>query len=120
MYWELEKIMSINSNLRDTFEEKSDYENALNEIYENFDGYFGVKTEFDEWTTNEDGEIIEHTEEETKKFYEKIWDMTYKIMLKKEFTNKIYNPKQRITEAYDMGFKHGLESAQSVIHEICG
>lgn len=116
--YELEKLILINYELKtNSLQEKSDYEKALNNLYENFEGYYGIVSEFDEWGTNEDGEQIKHSEKETKKFYEYISDLIYNMLIKKAFkkTNEL---EKLLQKEYDSGFNDGLVQAQSAMMEI--
>ena len=107
-HWELAQLFNINNHLRDTFEDLEDYQKALNDMYESFEGYLGIRFDFEEWTINEDGEIIERNLEESKVFYEKMWTKIYKMLIMKTFKQMYYDPEEEKNIAYDLGFRDGL------------
>lgn len=118
MHWELAKLFEINNELRNTVEDLEDYQKALNDMYETYEGYLGIRFEFDEWTINECGETIERDWNESKKFYEKMWSKIYKMLIKKTFKQLFYDPEGERNRAYDLGFRDGLASAESAFNEL--
>lgn len=116
--WEIEQLMRINWNLENgTLEELEDYQEALNELYEIFECYYGIRCEFDEWTTNENGDIINRTYMEHKLFYEEITKKIYKILIKKAFEEE-FDLNEIKEKEYSSGFNDGLVQAQSAMMEI--
>lgn len=96
MKWELGTLFYINNELRNTFEEIEDYQKALNDLYENYMHHISIKLDFEEWTFNENGDIIKHSEEEYHLFYDKIWNKIYHIILYNTFKETF--PEYKITK----------------------
>ena len=82
---DIKELYKIDEELDNSKYKKEDFMNALNEIYEKFEGYYGIKTEMEEWLINEEGEQINKTFEEIKKFYFKLTEKIYKMLIKKEY-----------------------------------
>lgn len=108
MHWELAQLFAINNTLRNTVEDLEDYQLALNDMYESFEGYLGIRFDFEEWTFDENGDIIERSLKESQKFYEKMWTKIYKMLIMKTFKEMYYDPEEEKNTAYDLGFRDGL------------
>ena len=85
MNWELKQLFEIDKELQDSDYKIEDIKNALNNIYETFEGYFGIKTEMDEWNLDENGDVIEHNHRQCENFYYSMQNRIYKILIEKEY-----------------------------------
>ena len=109
--WAIEKIYIINSELQNSDYLIADLQKALNDLYENFDGYFGIRTEMEEWNLDENGEVIPHNFSETENFYYKISFKIYKILIDKEYKALNNITKTGLEEEYEKGRRYGYRSA---------
>lgn len=114
MRWELEQLFYINNELRNTCEETSDYEKALNDLYESFEGYLGIRFDFDEWAIDEYGDVIKHSHKEYQSFYERMWEKIYKMILFNTFKETFFDPDKEKNSAYDLGFRDGLARGEKI------
>ena len=79
------ELYKIDEELDNSEYKTNDYITAFEKIYEKFEGYFGIKTEMEEWGLDENGKEIKHTLKEYKKFYDKLIKNIYSMLIKKEY-----------------------------------
>ena len=86
---DIKELYKIDEELDNSKYKKEDFIKALNDIYERFEGYYGIKTEMEEWLIDENGEQINKTINEMKNFYYKLTEKIYKMLIEKEY-KRIY------------------------------
>lgn len=116
------ELYKIDEELQNSEYKTKDFIKALNDIYERFEGYFGIKTKMEEWLTNEDGEIIKRTFREMENFYYKLNLEIYQMLIEKEYKRIRGIKKLNLEIAYEKGRKAGytagLLDAQTKINEL--
>ena len=111
MNWELERLYIIEKELLDSDYKPDDIKKALSDIYETFEGYYGIRSEMDEWNIDESGEIIEHTNLEIKAFHNHIKYKIYKMLIEKEYKALNNLTKSGLELEYEKGRRYGYRSA---------
>lgn len=116
------ELYRIDQTLQNSNYKKEDFIKALSDIYERFEGYFGIKTEMEEWLIDENGEQIKKTFREMENFYYKINLEIYQMLIKKEYKRIFSINKIELEVEYEKGrkygYKAGLLDAQSKIGEL--
>ena len=79
------ELYKIDEELQNSNYTLEDFKTAFEKIYERFEGYFGIKTEMEEWGLDEDGNEINHTLKEYKNYYHKLTINIYNMLINKEY-----------------------------------
>lgn len=111
MDWELKQLYRIDQELIDSEHQIDDIKNAISNIYEVFEGYFGIRTEMDEWNIDENGNIKKHSDREIRLFYNHMRHKIYKMLIEKEYKYLNDLTKSGLEEEYEKGRRYGYRSA---------